>query len=98
MNSEPRESVLLDSSDNTLEKIQDVPYNMILKESLRKKKEEKPFYMSFIPLLIILKKLIKKLSFNYGEVNGISMIIKKQEDTKSLAQIARKKIKDYFFD
>ena len=32
MNSEPksRESVLLDPSDNTLEEIQDVPYNMIL--------------------------------------------------------------------
>lgn len=40
-------------SDNILEEIQDFPYNKILKESLSNKKEENPFYMSFIPLLKI---------------------------------------------
>lgn len=43
MNYEPksRESLLFDSSNNTLEKFQDVPYKKILKEPLRDKKRAK---------------------------------------------------------
>ncbi|RNA23583.1 hypothetical protein BpHYR1_040491 [Brachionus plicatilis] len=82
MNSELKsgESVLLDPTDNTLEEIQDVPYNIILREPLRKKKRGKAILNELHSSFDNFEEINKKVED--GEVNEISMIFKKQEDTK----------------